>query len=160
MWSLFLFGLHSPPSLTFPATKPDTVAAISATAGPRPRVPVPVTIPPDRPGPASCDGGSDRPLHGDLRRRPPYQPVMNRLKEAILPFDPQYPEDIVPPSWRARASSVGFAFALGAVTGLGTLSIVHYVAFLIVALFAGAVGQPLRTGALDDPQHGPLQARR
>ena len=62
---------------------------------------------------------------------------MNRLKEAILPFDPQYPEDIVPPSWRARASSVGFAFALGAVTGLGTLSIVHYVAFLIVALFAG-----------------------
>ena len=32
---------------------------------------------------------------------------------------------------------LGLAFALGAVTGLSTLSIVHYVAFLIVALIAG-----------------------
>ena len=31
---------------------------------------------------------------------------------------------------------MGFAFALGAVTGLGTLNIVHYVVFLIVALIA------------------------
>ena len=137
MWSPFVFGLHFPPSLTFPATKPDTTAANSATTGPRPRVPVPVPTPSDRLSAASCDGGSGRSLHGDLRRRPPYQPMMNRLKEAILPFDPQRPEGIVPPSRRARASSVGFAFALGAVTGLGTLNIVHYLVFLIVALVAG-----------------------
>ena len=76
-------------------------------------------------------------LHGDLRRRPPYEPVMNRLKEVILPFDPQRPEDIVPPSWRARASLVGLAFVLGALSGLGTSNIVHYVLFSIAALAAG-----------------------
>ena len=63
--------------------------------------------------------------------------MMNRLKEAILPFDPQRPEDIVPPSRRARASLVCIAFALGAVSGLGTLNIIHYVVFLIAALAAG-----------------------
>ncbi len=63
---------------------------------------------------------------------------MTRLREVILPFDPQYPEDAVPPSWRSRLSWVGLTFALGAVTGLGTApDILHYVLFPVAALAAG-----------------------